>query len=198
MPKGFSIRKAILADVRSIHSLLNHFADQRQLLPRSLSEVYENLQQFFVVVKRKDVVGCCALYITWDDLAEVKALAVASDYQSQGLGTWLLKTVIQEAKKLGVKTLFTLTIRENLFEKFGFRKAKKSALPHKVWTECVRCPYFPDSCIETSLILDLAGKKKRPIKKMTDAFMATSEPMVPNEPAINVIFPPPAPRGGYR
>jgi len=182
MFKSFKVRKARLADVRAMHSLLNHFAERRELLPRSLSEIYENLQQFFVVAKGNQIVGTCALYITWDDLAEVKALAVAPEYQGKGLGKKLLQTVIDEAKKLGVKTLFTLTIRDGLFEKFGFRKAKKSALPHKVWTECVRCPYFPDSCIETSLILNLTKSSQYKGSKLADRFMATSQPMVPNEP----------------
>jgi amino-acid N-acetyltransferase len=178
----FTVRKARLSDVRAMHSLMNYFAERRELLPRSLSEIYENLQQFFVMTKGREIVGTCALYITWDDLAEVKALAVAPDYQGKGLGSKLLTTVIQEAKKLGVKTLFTLTIRESLFKRFGFKRATKSALPHKVWTECVRCPYFPDSCIETSLILNLekGGKYRR--SKLADAFMASAQPMVPNEP----------------
>ena len=183
-----------MADVRPVHALLNFFAERRELLPRSLSEIYENLQQFFVATHKGKVVGCCALYVTWNGLAEVKALAVAADYQRQGLGKRLLGTIIKEAKSLGVETLFTLTIREGLFEKFGFKRTRKSELPHKVWTECVRCPYFPDSCIETSLTLDLAGKGKGKIRRehMTAAFMATSEPMVPNEP-VSVPSTPPTP-----
>jgi amino-acid N-acetyltransferase len=176
------IRKARMSDVRAIHALLNFYADRRELLPRSLSEVYENLQQFYVAVKGDVVIGSCALYVTWDGLAEVKALAVAEEHQGKGLGKKLLKTIIAEAKKLGVDTLFTLTIRDGLFEKFGFKKTKKSELPHKVWTECVRCPYFPNSCIETSLTLRLSSSKKKSANKITDAFMATSQPMVPNEP----------------
>ncbi|MCB4756718.1 MAG: N-acetyltransferase [Elusimicrobia bacterium] len=183
MKKFYQLRKARMEDVRSLHRLLNFYADRRELLPRSLSEIYENLQQFFVIVKEKTVVGCCALYVTWEGLAEVKALAVRPDSQRQGLGRWLLKTVIEEAQRLGVRTLFTLTIREGLFKKFGFKRAKKSSLPHKVWTECVRCAYFPEDCIETSLVLHLKKEKKTSRKdKFTEAFMATAQPMVPNEP----------------
>jgi amino-acid N-acetyltransferase len=188
------IRKARMDDARPIHSLLNFFAGSRELLPRSLSEVYENLQQFFVAVEGKKVVGTCALYVTWNRLAEVKALAVQPEYQGKGLGKRLLTTVVQEAKKLGIDTLFTLTIREELFKKFGFKRAKKSVLPHKVWTECVRCPYFPEACIETSMLLDLSGKGRRSSKEeLTSGFMATSQPMVPNEPKVHVKVPPPVP-----
>ncbi len=194
MSKNIVIRKARMADARPLHALLNYFAERRELLPRSLSEVYENLQQFFVVVDGKKVVGSCAVYVTWDRLAEVKGLAVAPDYQSRGWGKKLLKTAIQEAKRLGVETLFTLTIREGLFKKFGFKRTKKSELPHKVWTECVRCPYFPESCIETSLTLNLGPKSNKQKKDLADKFMATSQPMVPNEPAAGISSPPLIPR----
>jgi len=194
MRQKYFIRKAHMRDVREIYSLLNFFADRRELLPRALSEVYENLQQFFVAFKGNHMVGCCALYVTWAGLAEVKALAVKPAHQGQGIGKALLKIVIQEAKRLGVDTLFTLTIREALFKKFGFRRAKKSALPHKVWTECVRCPYFPDSCIETSLTLVLSKKKKGANHAaFTREFMGKSEPMVPSEPKKVVVVPPPPP-----
>lgn len=188
---SYQIRKARMEDVRQIHSLLNFFAERRELLPRSLSEVYENLQQFFVAVKGSEIVGSCALYVTWAGLAEVKALAVKPEFQGKGLGKKLLTTIVNEAKKLGVETLFTLTIREGLFKKYGFKRAKKSALPHKVWTECVRCPYFPDACIETSLVLRLKKSKK---EKFTEVFMSSSEPMVPSEPQAALDFPPPVPR----
>src|SRR5258706_67125 len=191
MSQKFFIRKARMEDVRPLHSLLNYFADRRELLPRSLSEVYENLQQFFVATQGKKVVGSCAVYVTWDGLAEVKGLAVAPDYQGKGLGKKLLQTAIQEAKRLGVKTLFTLTIREGLFKKFGFKRTKKSELPHKVWTECVRCPYFPDSCIETSLTLQLGKSRPKSRKDFTDSFMSSSQPMIPNEPTAGITTPPP-------
>ncbi len=192
----FLIRKAKMDDVRSIYQILNYYADRRELLPRALSEIYENLQQFFVVTHGRTVVGCVALYVTWEDLAEVKALAVAEGYRGKGLGMRLLKTVIQEAKKLGVKTLFTLTIREKLFRIAGFSRTKKSQLPHKVWTECVRCPYFPEACIETSMTLQL-GQHGKKMKKTSfaEAFMSTSEPMVPAEPKQALNWPPPYP--GY-
>ena len=184
-----------MVHVRDIQALLKLFSDQRELLPRSLSEIIENLQQFYVVLDKNHVVGCCALYITWIGLAEVKALAVAPSYQGKGLGKRLLKTILQDAKKLGVETLFALTIRENLFKKFGFRRAKKIVLPHKVWTECVRCPYFPDHCIETSLTLDLRPRaKKTSHTELTQNFMSTAEPTIPNEPTKTPRFPPPPPK----
>jgi len=191
MKKTYRIRKARMEDVRDIHSLLNYFAERRELLPRSLSEIYESLQQFSVAVDGEKIVGTCALYVTWAGLAEVKALAVAPHYQGKGLGKRLLKTVIQEAKRIGVETLFTLTIREGLFQKYGFKRTRKSELPHKVWTECVRCPYFPESCIETSLTLQLKKHTDRARqRRLTDRFMSTSTPMIPSEPVAPPTSPP--------
>lgn len=182
-----------MGDVPAVFALLNSFAEKRELLPRSLSEIYENLQQFYVAADHR-IIGCCALYPTWEGLAEVKALAVAEDFQGRGWGKKLLSTVIQDAKKLGVETLFTLTIREELFKKFGFKRAKKNVLPHKVWTECVRCPYFPDTCIETSLTLRIGKGLKKSTRKGTQAFMSSAEPMVPSEPVRQPPFPPPPPK----
>ena len=120
------IRKAQMEDVREIHALLTYFSDRRELLPRSLSEIYENLPSYFVALHKKRLIGCCALYVTWAGLAEVKALAVSPTYQGKGIGKRLLKATLGEAKKLGVEKLFTLTIRDRFFKKYGFKKTKKN------------------------------------------------------------------------
>src|SRR5258706_10478839 len=157
-----TIRKARMEDVRAMHQLLNRFADKRELLPRSIAEIYENLQQFYVADHRGKVIGTCALYVTWDNLAEVKALAVEEKYQGQGLGKKLLEAVTLTAKALHIRRLFTLTIRTGFFERFGFNHVSKDHLPHKVWTECVKCVYFPDRCVEYAMVKDLAGPGAKP------------------------------------
>ena len=145
------IRKARIEDVKAMHQLLNGFADKRELLPRSISEVYENLQQFYVAEFEGKIIGTCALYVTWDNLAEVKALAVDETYQGQGLGKRLMEAVMRVAGELHIRRLFTLTIRTGFFEHFGFQHVSKDDLPHKVWTECVYCPKFPD-CGEIAVL----------------------------------------------
>ena len=98
------LRKAKMGDVRAMHRLLSHFADKRELLPRSISEVYENLQQFYVAEDQKRIIGTCALYVTWDNLAEVKALAVDEKYQGRGIGKRLLLEVsLETAKALEIR-----------------------------------------------------------------------------------------------
>ncbi len=173
-----------------MHQLLTHFADKRELLPRSISEVYENLQQFYVAEDQGRLIGTCALYVTWDNLAEVKALAVDEKYQKQGIGKRLLQACLDVAKELEIRRLFTLTIRTGFFEHFGFRHVSKEDLPHKVWTECVRCIYFPDRCVEYAMVKDLPGpgpnpreitfrEKTAPTKDLPEGTLVPSEPLVP-------------------
>jgi len=171
-----------------MHRLLNGFADKRELLPRSISEVYENLQQFHVAEHRGKIIGTCALYVTWDNLAEVKALAVDEKYQGQGIGKKLLNAVTRIAQELRIRRLFTLTIRTGFFEHFGFGHVSKDHLPHKVWTECVKCVYFPDRCVEYAMVKDLPGLgvKPSPIayrKKVAPSKHLPSGTIVPAEPA---------------
>src|SRR5579872_1838486 len=96
------IRKARIEDAKAMHQLLNGFADKRELLPRSISEIYENLQQFHVAEHNRKIIGTCALYVTWDNLAEVKALAVDEKYQGRGIGKKLLEAVIRISKDLHI------------------------------------------------------------------------------------------------
>lgn len=149
------VEKATIGDVPSIQQLINHFADQSQLLHRPLSELYENLRDYFVVRDGDQVVGCGSLHIVWDDLAEIKALAVAEGHQSQGIGGQIVAVCIGEAKELGIPTVFCLTYRPTFFERFGFSRVDLMSLPRKVWGECFRCPKFPN-CDETALIVHLS------------------------------------------
>ncbi len=151
------IRKATLKDVGAIHHLLNHFADKGLLLGRSMSELYDHIRDFHVLeVTEGDrgVAGVCGLGICWEDLAEIKSLAVAEKYQARGFGRALLSACLDEAVALGIKNVFTLTYVPGFFQKAGFQVVEKSRLPHKVWADCLKCPKFPD-CDETALIKEL-------------------------------------------
>jgi amino-acid N-acetyltransferase len=146
------VEKAKISDVQRIHELVNSFADKGEMLPRALSEIYENLRDFFVIRDRgKQVIGCVALHINWADLAEIKSLAVSEDKQAKGLGSILIEACLDEAKELGIPTVFCLTYKPAFFEKYTFHRVDKMELPRKVWSECYRCPKFPD-CDEVALI----------------------------------------------
>jgi amino-acid N-acetyltransferase len=148
------VEKAKISDVPQIHKLVNYFAEKDEMLPRSLSELYENIRDFFVVRDNDKMVACASLHVFWSDLAEIRSLAVAEGSQDKGLGAQLLKACVREAEELGITTVFCLTYQPPLFEKYGFAQVDKMELPRKVWTECYRCPKFPD-CDEVALIYKL-------------------------------------------
>jgi len=150
------VRKAVIEDVEPIHEILNAFAAQGQLLPRSLSDLYEHLRAYYVLetVPGERIQGVCGLGICWKDLAEIESLAIAEAFQGQGLGRKLVDACLREAAALGLDKVFTLTYVPEFFVKRGFHEVDKSCLPHKIWADCLKCPKFPD-CDETALMLQL-------------------------------------------
>jgi amino-acid N-acetyltransferase len=148
---SYTIEKAAIKDVVQIHKLVNTFAERGEMLPRPLSELYENMRDFYVVRENDKVIACAALHISWSDLAEVKSLAVSEEYRHKGLGEELVKICLDEARALGIPTVFALTYVKPFFQKCGFKEEDKSTLPHKIWGECYRCPKFPN-CDETALL----------------------------------------------
>jgi amino-acid N-acetyltransferase len=151
------IRKALIRDVKPIHGLLSYYADQGLLLPRSLSELYDHLRDHFVMEERgseNSIIGVSALGICWEDLAEIRSLAITQNAQGRGLGSQMVETCLQEARSLGLKRVFTLSYVPGFFSKLGFKEVEKSVLPHKIWGDCLKCPKFPD-CDETAMMIDL-------------------------------------------
>ena len=151
---GYKVEKAHISDVPQIHKLINSFAGQGVMLARPLSELYENIRDFFVVRKGKKIIGCSALHIIWSDLAEIKSVAVDEPLHKQGIGQELIKACLEEARAIGLKTVFCLTYQPEFFTKQGLKEIEKSELPHKIWTECYRCPKFPN-CDETAMTVKL-------------------------------------------
>jgi amino-acid N-acetyltransferase len=150
------LRRARAADVEAVQRLVNSFADRGEMLPRSLNELYENVRDLFVAEAEGEVIGCCALHVTWGDLAEIKCLAVREGHRGKGLGGRLVEACLADAQELALGRVFVLTYIPDYFERFGFRRVEKAELPQKVWSECIRCPKFPD-CGEVSLVLGVGG-----------------------------------------
>ena len=148
------LRKAKIEDIRQIQALINSFAKKDLMLARSLNELYEGIRDFWVCEKNKKIIGCAALHISWEDLAEIKSVAVAKSSQSKGIGKELILKCLEEAKELGAKRVFLLTYNPGYFQQFGFKKVKNSCLPHKVWAECINCCKFPN-CQEVALLKTL-------------------------------------------
>jgi amino-acid N-acetyltransferase len=150
------IRKAKISDVKAIQKILETFAGRGDLLPRSLSEIYANLRDYNVIEEDQEgkLLGTCALHIIWEGLAEIKSLAVVEASHNQGIGTKLVESCLSEAITLGLYRVFALTYRPEFFARFGFKKVDKNELPHKVWSDCLKCHKFPE-CDEVAVILDL-------------------------------------------
>ncbi len=146
-----NVSKARISDVPAMHRLINDFANRGDMLPRALSQIYENLRDYFVVRDGGAFIGCAALHVSWLDLAEVRSLAVDESRQRGRLGATLVQACIDEARSLGLPQVFCLTRQPEFFQKQGFTLVDKSQLPHKVWAECYYCPLFPD-CDEVALI----------------------------------------------
>jgi amino-acid N-acetyltransferase len=147
-----NIRPARVSDVPAIQELIRTFADRKLMIRRSLGELYESIREFFVATDDAgQVIGCAALHVFWDDLAELKCLAVSERAQGRGVGRRLVEACWDSARELEIKTVFTLTYVAEFFERCGYHRVEKTELPHKIWNECVRCPLFP-SCTEVALI----------------------------------------------
>lgn len=137
-----------------MQKLIGYYAKHDKMLPRSLNELYENIRDFFVYEEGGKVYGCCALHIDWENLSEIKSLAVAPSKSGKGVGKKLLGECIKEAKALKLKKIFALTYIPGFFEQFGFKVIDKADLPHKIWSECIKCIYFP-GCKEIAVMREL-------------------------------------------
>ena len=147
------IRKARITDAKNIQNLINHYAATNIMLPRSLNEIYDNIRDFYIAENDGKIVGCAALHVSWEDLAEVKSLAVDEAYQKKGLGKKLVEKCLEEAGDLGIKRVFALTLITDFFKKLGFKTISKKKLPQKVWTECINCIKFTE-CDEVAVAYD--------------------------------------------
>jgi len=148
------LRKAQIKDVKEIQKLLTFYANSGVMLSRSLSELYESVRDFYISEEGGKLLGTCALHIMWEDLAELRSVAVIEEAGRQGIGTRLVQACLDEARALGLKKVFCLTYKPEFFGRFGFRIVDKSELPHKVWRDCINCVKFPD-CDEIAMVLDM-------------------------------------------
>ncbi|MBQ3450811.1 MAG: N-acetyltransferase [Selenomonadaceae bacterium] len=150
-----SYRKATFADVDEIYDLIAGYAAQGVMLPKPHSVLYETLREFVVAeeVESKKIVGVGALHLTWNELAEVRSMAVDKNFSRQGIGSSIVKKLLEEGRTVGVKKFFTLTYRPEFFKSLGFELTTKESLPHKIWKDCMDCPKFPN-CDEIAMTLE--------------------------------------------
>jgi len=146
-----TVRKAGIKDAQFICTLINAYAEKGVMMPRALGEYYDNMRDFFVAESNGQLVGCAALHIVWDNLAEIKSLAVDRELPNMGAGRMLVERCLAESRELEIEKVFCLTFITEFFRKLGFKDISKGELPHKVWAECIKCPKFPD-CDEQAMV----------------------------------------------
>ncbi|MCX7982015.1 MAG: N-acetyltransferase [Syntrophales bacterium] len=150
------LRKAKVSDVRTIHKMINNAASQGDVLPRSLMDIYGSLRDFFVYLDRDDnIIGICAMTIIWENLAEIRSLVVLEEHRKKGIGRILVEACISEAITLDLFRIFTLTNKKEFFERLGFHEVERTSLSEKIWSDCFRCPKYPDFCDEVAMIIEL-------------------------------------------
>lgn len=153
-----NVRKARITDAERIQFLINEYAKQGLMLPRSLHSIYESIRDFWVYEENGEVIGTCALSIFWDNLAEIRSLAVSPEHTHRGIGTALVKMALREAKELGINRVFTLTYQVEFFKKLGFKEISKETLPQKIWRDCINCVKFPN-CDEIAMLINLEERE---------------------------------------
>ncbi|MDR7664298.1 N-acetyltransferase [Methanosarcina sp. Z-7115] len=145
------IRKARVDDVVVMKQIINTYSKDELMLARSLSEIYENIRDYYICEIDGEVVGCCSLHVVWEDLAEILALAVNPKCARKGIGAKLVSACLDDARNLGMKEVFALTYVPGFFETLGFKVVDKNSLPRKIWSGCLKCPKFPD-CNEIAVL----------------------------------------------
>jgi amino-acid N-acetyltransferase len=152
-----TIRKAQLGDVPTLFEMINHYAAEKVMLPRTLADLYENVWEFTVDEENGQILGCGALKLYSSHLAEVRSLCVAPGLARHGVGRRLLESVLAEAEAMRLKTVFAMTLAPEFFQKFGFQEVPRETLFMKVWRDCLRCDRH-SRCQEKAFVLDLAAR----------------------------------------
>jgi len=150
------LRKARISDVKGIHALVDSYAKQGEMLPCALVDLYERVRDFYVYTDDEsgELLGVCALHICWEDLGEIRSLAVKGEERMRGIGKKMALACLEEAALLGLKRVFALTYKPDFFSRLGFSEIDKGTLPHKIWGDCIKCSKFPD-CDETAMMVEL-------------------------------------------
>lgn len=151
------VRRARVGDVPRIYELISYYATRGDMLPKTLDQLYNRVRSFNVAEAGGEVIGCAALHITWRDMAEVVSVAVHPDFQGRGLGRTLVLPLLDEARELGIPTVFALTLQVSFFSRLGFREVPKLHLPHKIWQDCTAC-FKQDRCDEVAMVREVGVK----------------------------------------
>jgi amino-acid N-acetyltransferase len=153
-----NVRKAELQDVPALFKLISRYALKQVLLPRPLTNLYEDVWEFTVAEEDGKLLGCGALRFYNQELAEIRSLCVDEQLKSKGVGRKLTEALLDEAERYGLKTVFALTVVPAFFDKLGFQKAPRERFPVKVYEDCLGCPKY-SCCDEIAVSYELAWRR---------------------------------------
>jgi amino-acid N-acetyltransferase len=152
--KNGEVRVATVKDAAQIQAVILPYAKKDLILARSLNEIYENIRDFVVIENKGKIVACGALHVCWEDLAEIKSLAVTPRNKRKGYGKKIVEHFFEEADTLGIPKVFALTYQVEFFKAMGLRKVDMNSLPKKIWVDCIKCVRF-NCCNETAMVIEL-------------------------------------------
>jgi amino-acid N-acetyltransferase len=155
---GPAVGKAAMRDIPNILSLINSYAAQGVMLPRTEFEMSENIRDFSVAYVGRVLTGCAALHFYTPTVAEVRSLAVSPELKQRGTGRILVRTLEQEARDNDLEAIFAFTYVPGFFQKLGFAEVERGELPLKVWKDCLRCPKF-QNCDEIAVLKRLTSQR---------------------------------------
>ncbi|HSW50548.1 MAG TPA: N-acetyltransferase [Bryobacteraceae bacterium] len=158
---SFLVRKAMLTDVRPLVKLINEYAAQGIMLPRTDFELAENVRDFTVAEVEGEVAGCGALHFYGLRTGEVRSLAVHPDRKKLGIGRGLVEALESEALDHGLVSVFAFTYIPDFFSKLGYVEVDRRQLPAKVWKDCLRCPKL-QCCDEIAMQKQIAVQDVSP------------------------------------
>ena len=133
-----SVRPARTSDVKAIRELVDSYAAPGQMLSKETVTLYESVQEFLIAEKDGKVVGCGALHVLWEDLAEVRTVAVSQEFHKQGIGHLILNEIIKRAREIGVKRIFCLTFQTEFFGSIGFKEIHGTPVEPDVYAQLLR------------------------------------------------------------
>jgi amino-acid N-acetyltransferase len=133
-----SVRPARTSDVKAIRLLVDSYAAPGQMLSKETVTLYESVQEFLVAEKDGVVVGCGALHVLWEDLAEVRTVAVSQEFHKQGIGHQILEAIIERARSIGIKRIFCLTFQIQFFGSIGFQVIEGTPVEPDVYAQLLR------------------------------------------------------------
>jgi amino-acid N-acetyltransferase len=154
------VRKASMPDIHALLKLINGYAAQGVMLPRTEFEISENIRDFSLAFSDGALVGCGALHFYSPTSGEVRSLAVDPKAKSRGIGRAIVEALEGEAVEYRLHSIFAFTYVTGVFERLGFEEVERGALPLKAWKDCLRCPKF-QSCDETAVIKYLVPEHLR-------------------------------------